>query len=156
MKRIVQIVIVCILLVGIAFADSIYVLCSPEDMLNVRVNPSIRSEAIGGLYCGDSVETDGKIRKDKWGNKWIHIINIPCEVDEAWISTTYIQDTPVVVNEAIAVVTARGRRTAIRRSPNGKVIKWAKRGDELVVVAYSQEWVLTTKGYIKADCVEIN
>lgn len=154
MKRFVTILLIVLtMLTSVGMADAYYILCNPSDYINARISPSKKSDSVGMLYCGTEIESDGEIRKDKAGNKWLHIINAPFEVDDAWVCLTYAQETPITIEKLTAIVVSNGR-TAIRKSPGGKRTKWVNNGDELKVLAYSSDWVLTTKGYVAYECLE--
>lgn len=155
MKRIVSVLVTLVvafsLFVGVANADRMYVLCRPNDYVNVRSLPSTKSQAMGILDCGDYVETDGVSRKDKQGRKWIQVYGFE---GEAWICAMYLQESPVEIEKCTCYIVGKGK-TALRRSPNGKRIKWLKNGTELTVLAMSDEWVLTTVGYVKREYVDV-
>ncbi len=143
-------------LVGTVFAEDYtgYILCKPDDYVNVRMNPSSDSIVVGRFDCGDSFETDGKTKKDKKGKTWLHVINAHLEVGEAWVCSAYVQESPIIIETAMVTVVSKGR-TAIRRIPNGKVNKWVHNCDDLKIFARSSEWALTSRGYISMECVEV-
>lgn len=152
--RFLTLVLTLVIVCASACADTVYALCRPGDIVHVREYPSSRSTECGRLDCGDAVETDWKTRKDKHGGKWLHVIGFE---GDAWVSARYLSSSPVIIadGDCYAYVCANGR-TALRRAPNGKRTKWLKTGTELRVLAYTDEWVLTTRGYVKADCVEVD
>lgn len=129
------------------------ILCKPTDSVNARISPSTKSHVEGRYECGDEIETDGVVKTDKQGRKWIHVIDAPFESGEVWVCSMYVQDSPVTVEKCHAYVCANGR-TALRRSPNGKRTKWLSNGTSLTVLAYSDEWALTTIGYVSMSCIE--
>lgn len=151
MKRIAMIVIIMLVVSAYAFADDMYILCRPDDYVNVRAFPSTNAETVGQLDCGDHVETDGTTRRDRKGRTWFKVLNFE---GDAWVCSMYLQETPVVVATVQGYVSARGR-TAVRRSPGGKRIKWLRCGDEITIYAMSDEWALTTKGYIMTEMIDI-
>ena len=153
-KYIILLLIAFILIPTIACGEEMFVICKPDDYVNVRMSPYSNSAVVGRFECGDSFETDGKTKTDKKGRKWLHIINASLESSEAWICNSYVQSTQVTVERAKATVVAKGR-TAVRKAPNGKVRKWVKNGSILKVLAYSDEWALTTNGYISLSCIEV-
>ena len=83
-----------------------------------------------------------------------HSVIYGFESGEAWVCAMYLQDTPVQVESCNGYVVSRGR-TALRRSPNGKRIKWLNNGDELDILAMSEEWVLTTRGYVRREYLDV-
>ena len=155
MKRIVPILIIVLVVISSvsAFADECYILCNPSDYINIRMTPSSNGVVVGRFDCGDSFETDWKTRKDKKGKTWVHVINMHLESTDAWVCKNFVQETPVVIGTDYITVDKNGR-TAVRKYPNGKVRKWVENGDELRMLARSDEWAFTTYGYIRLDCVE--
>ena len=153
MKRIVPILLIILCVVTTAQADIMYVLCRPDDHVNMRFSASTKSEIVGYLDCGDEVETDGVVKKDNKGRKWIHIVSPCVESGDSWVCSMYLQESRVTIQKCSAYVIAKGR-TALRRSPNGKRIKWLENGDEVSIIAMSNEWALTSKGYVKMDYLE--
>ena len=157
MKRIVPVLVAVVMLIGSAFAETgsqqMYVLCRPDDYVNARYSPSTKSDVMGRLCCGETVSTDGETKIDKQGRKWIKIYGF--ESGEAWVCAMYLQHTPITVEQCTGYVVAKGR-TALRRSPNGKRIKWLENGDEISILAMSDEWALTTRGYVKRECLDVN
>lgn len=154
MKRFVLFFVLMLVFVCVsASADVAYVLCKPSDYVNVREHPSSRSKQAGILDCGDEVRTEWETKKDNHGGTWIRVYGFE---GDAWVSARYLSDTPVTIADADchAYVSANGR-TAIRRAPNGKRTAWVKNGDELNVLVIGDEWILTTMGYVKAECVEV-
>ena len=151
-KRILIVLLLLMFLLPTAFADECYVLCKPSAYVNARISPSAKSEAIGRFDCGDSIETDWVTKKDKNGNRWVHVIGT-LESD-AWISESFIQDSPVIIENAKATVVANGR-TAVRDKPNGKRNKWVNNGSDITIFAYSNEWAITKNGYISMECIEV-
>ena len=152
MKKIVAIVFALLILVSTAYADTMYVLCKPGDYVNARMTPSTKGQVMGRLECGDEVETDRVTKKDKKGRTWVQIYGF--EAGTAWVCAMYLQETPIEKEKCYGYVVAYGR-TALRRSPNGKRIKWLNNGDELDILAMSEEWVLTTMGYVRREYLDI-
>lgn len=156
MKRILKVLlstaVALFILIGASSADEMYVLCRPNDYVNVREFPSTKGAQAGRLECGDSIDTDGITKKDKQGRTWVQVYG-GFEGD-AWICAMYLQDSPVVVCKCTGYVSSKGR-VALRRSPNGKRIKWLKNGTELSILAMSDDWVLTTTGYVKREYLDV-
>ena len=145
---------VLIVLMSFATAENLYVLCNPKDYVNVRMTPSTNGIVVGRFDCGDEFETDGEVKRDKKGRLWVHVVNAHLESTDAWLMKFYAQETPITIETATATIVSNAR-TAVRVNPNGRRRKWAKNGDDFKVLAYSEEWVLTTAGYIAYDCVEV-
>ena len=153
MRKLLTTVAIILLLVMVATASGETILCSPDDRVHARAYPSTKSSEEGWYECGDEIETDGVVKKDKQGRDWVHVINAPFETAEVWVCAMYVQSSPVVVETRDAYVCSNGR-TAVRRAPKGKRTKWVQNGDRLTVLAYSDEWALTTIGYISMECIE--
>ena len=155
MKRLVPlflaIVLAFSLFFGFANADYMYVLCRPNDYVNVRSLPTTKGDLAGILDCGDCVETTGVTKKDKNGRTWYEVCGFE---GEAWVCAMYLQNSKIEIGKCTGYVASLGR-TALRRSPNGKRIKWLKNGAEVTILAMSEEWALTTGGYVKRECLDV-
>lgn len=133
-----------------AKADGYFILCNPGSYLNARSKPNKHSSLIGYLYCGDYVETDGQEK-----GEYIHCTNLTFETDEGWIYAGYLVDEEPEIREFTATVVASGR-VACRNNVGGKRIRWLKPGTVVTVYAYSEEWCVTNRGYIRTEYLEIN
>lgn len=156
MKKFLALTLALLMFYGIAYSNdeyTVYAFCNPKDRVNARMSPSKKSQIVGTYDCGDAIYTDGVTQKDSRGGTWLHVW-CSFEVGEAWISKRYVSDTIVSIGSCIATIVKN--KTALRRAPGGQRIKWLKKGDELNVLCYSDDWVLTKQGYIKADCCEVN
>ena len=151
--RFVPILIALLIFVSSAIADTMYAFCRPGDYVKVREMPSSKSRTVGQLDCGDPVETDGETRRDKQGRKWTLVYGF--ESGEAWVCSMYLQNSPIEQERCTCHIVSNGR-TAMRRSPGGKVVKWYGNGAEFTVLAMSSEWVLTKAGYIDRNCVDVS
>ena len=150
-KLLIATFLVLLIMVGTATGETI--LCKPNDNVNARRSPSTSAVIEGRFECGDEIETDGKVQTDNRGRKWVHVIGCKFEVSDVWVCASYVQDSDVTVETCNAYVSAKGR-TALRKVPNGKRIKWLDNGKELTVLAYSDEWALTTIGYVSMECLD--
>ena len=120
--------------------ETVWVICQPDSMVNIRRNPSGRSEIVGFADPGDSFTTDGLTRRG-----FLHVY-ASIEGGEGWISTGYIvNDEPIRANER-RVIEGRGRVKA-RRTVNGKRRCWLKPGDEVTVYFFA-EWCVTSAGFV--------
>ena len=151
MRKLIAVIVMLLIMVTTASGESI--LCKPNDSVNARRSPSTKANVEGRFECGDVIETDGKVEIDNRGRKWIHVIDGTFETSDVWVCAMYVQDSTVTVEKRLAYVSANGR-TALRRSPDGKRIKWLENGKELTVLAYSDEWALTTIGYVSMACLD--
>ena len=121
--------------------EEVWVLCEPDGLVNIRSRAGGR--VVADARCGDVMWTDNKSR-----NGFLHVTELNAEVDEGWISGRYIvYDQPHEVNEQ-RTVTGDGR-VACRKWIGGKIIRWAMPGDTVTVYWASQEWAVTSSGYIR-------
>lgn len=115
-------------------------MCQPGSSINIRKNPSGRSEVVGFAEPGDAFQTDGKRR---WG--FLHVY-APIEGGEGWISLGYIvHDQPIRANE-VRTIEANGKVKA-RKTINGRRRRWLHPGDEVTVYYYA-EWCVTDAGFV--------
>ena len=127
-----------------------FVLCNPGTVLNARLSPNKHASLIGYFMCSDPVTIDERER-----NGFLHCPELSFEVDEGWIAKGYIVKDEPVVKETSATVVASGR-VACRNKVGGKRIRWLKPGTVVTVYAYSEEWCVTNRGYIRTEYLEIN
>lgn len=125
-----------------------YVVCQPNDYINVRHEPSKKSEVVGYCMPGDWIRTDGKEK-----NKFLHVFGIG-EYGEGWIHTGYIvYDQPEKLNKYAEVI-CKGRLAA-RKCINGDRRKWLKKGAKIQVYLYTNEWCVTNSGFVKTKYIEL-
>lgn len=134
-----------------AIADEykVFILCNPKTPVIVRKTPSKGASETGRLDFGDDVWTDGKKK-----NGYLHVIGIT-EAGEGWVfAGNTITDQPEKLTRAWANVAATGRVMTYRWI-NGKRNGWVKIGSEVKVYAISEEWAVTSKGYIRTKYLEV-
>lgn len=152
MKRIVCFIVVLTVISGLftAVADEykVFIFCNPKTCVNIRKTPRKGSEETGRLDFGDWVITDGQKK-----NGYLHVYGVT-EAGEGWIFAGYIiEDQPVRI-KAYGTVSASGRVMTYRWI-KGKKNGWVNIGDDLTVVAISEEWAVTNKGYIRTKYLDI-
>lgn len=124
-----------------------YIMCQPNDYINVRLRPTTKSESCGRYITGDSFYTDGHKQ-----NGFLHA-EVSLEVSDAWIYSGYVvYDEPVYVGRPYTV-TANGRVSA-RKYINGPRRCWVKKNSTVTVYYMSSEWSLTNKGYIQTKYLQ--
>ncbi len=131
-----------------------WALCKPGDRVNLRMKPDKDSREVGWLECGDSFQTDGTNR-----NGWIRVLDAgECE---CWIYSGYVvTEEPEVVGENYVCVSRN--RVACRRWVDGPQIRingrlsWLKNGSCVSVFYIAGEWAVTSRGYIKAEWLEVD
>ena len=121
-----------------------WVMCKPEDYVNIRKSPSKRSELTGYAVSGYCLETDW-VEK----NGYLHVLGVT-EYGEGWVSEGYVVFTePRVIDRKMTVV--GGGRVAVRKGVDGKRIGWVRPGQEILVYYMDSEWAITSRGFIRAD-----
>jgi len=127
-----------------------YVLCTPNDYVNVRPSPSTKGESLGYLYCGYKVYLDGKSR-----NGFLHCVNMSLERDNGWVYKGYIvYDEPEFLNQSATIV-SKGRLAA-RKYIDGKRTRWLKPMATLKVYYWTDEWAITNCGYVRSQYLELD
>lgn len=140
MKRFL-LVLLCLLIVCFsALADTVYVLCQPDSFVNVRAFPKTSAEVVGYAELGWQLETAG-VRKNGFEK-------VSGYEGDAWIYAGFLSDYPVTIMTFDTQIVSKGR-VACRRAINGTRRKWLKDGAEVTVYAFSDEWSITNRGFIK-------
>jgi hypothetical protein len=130
-----------------------YAICKPGSHVNIHMTPSEDGVETGYLECGDSFQTDAN-DKDGW---------IPCygAGEGGWVYVGYVSTEPVrEVGEQYVCVAKK--QVACRRWCNGPQIKvnnrkqWLKNGQNVDVFCIGGEWAVTSKGYIRAEWLEVD
>ena len=155
MRAKVRVVLLVLILLAVAISslaeDDLYtawVLCQPDDYINVRMNPSRRSQIVGYADAGDSILVDGTKR-----NGYYKCYGIG-EMGEGWIFKGYVVfDQPERIS-CTAVVVSRWKLAA-RKYIKGKVRKWLHNMDEVRVYWTSLDWTVTNVGFVKTEYLEM-
>lgn len=127
-----------------------YVICTPGDYVNIRPRPNKKGDEIGRFEPGEVVYLDG-VRK----GEYLHCVGLRLEDTEGWVHMGYVlYDPPEEIGRPGRIV-AKGR-VAARKNVNGRRTRWLKPGTELTVHYWSNEWCLTSKGYVQSQFVEID
>ena len=151
MKKIISIILVLITLFSFAFAEeAMYVICMPNDRVNIRLGASRTSSSIGWLEMGDIVYYDGTTK-----NGYRHCVGLGVEAGEGWVHKGYLVDEPVeYVNQDATIVSKS--RLAARKNVNGKRTRWLKPGGTVKIYCWTNEWALTNCGYVQTAYLELN
>ena len=123
-----------------------WVLCQPEDYVNIRKTPSRHGEICGWATSGMRFETDWQER-----NGFLHLVGVS-EYGEAWISEGYIVFVEPKTTDREMVITGKGR-VAARKTIDGQRRKWLKPGDTVTVYRISDEWAITSAGFVRSDYI---
>ena len=122
-----------------------WVICQPGDYVNARMWPSRKQDGIGMLETGYKIELDGETK-----NGFAHC-EFGLETGDGWVYSGYIVfDEPVWKDGAWYEVESRGR-VAARKYIGGPRRCWVQPGDEVQVFWWSQEWCVTTRGFIRSE-----
>lgn len=129
-----------------------WIMCKPGSQVNVRHNPSKKSETVGYLEAGDWFETDGESK-----NGFIRCFDIG-EWGEGWVYCGYVvTEEPVQVNEQY--VCAAVKRVACRKWMGGPQVDgqaWLNNGSNVQVFYMADGWAITNRGYIKTEWLDAN
>ena len=155
MRTKVRIVLLVLLLLTIAVSSlgenelfSAWIICQTGDYINVRMNPSRKSQIVGYADAGDSILVDGTEK-----NGYLKCYGIG-DMGEGWIHSGYvIYEEPERVG-CTAVVVSRGKLAA-RKHINGKVRKWLHNMDQIKVYWISSDWCVTNEGFIRTEFLEM-
>lgn len=151
----VALIVIVVLLMSICYIAGAeetpkFILCSPrtDNHVAIRRSPRKGAEETGRLDCGDQIITDGKTR-----NGYVHIIGMT-EYGDGWVHKGYVVDDKPVIERCMATIAAKGRVKA-RRFIGGKKNCWLDVGDDVRVLARSEEWAVTNKGYVMTKYLEV-
>ena len=125
-----------------------WVFCN--DILLVREGPKKTYMATGELDPGTMVWTDGKIR-----NGYCHLVNLANESGDGWVKNVYLTDEEPLQIDREARVISKGRLAA-RRTVNGELRKWLKPDSTVTVYWITDEWAVTSQGYVMLKYLEFN
>lgn len=154
MHKVITVIIILLIVSACYLAGAeektMFVLCDPkpENRLCVRRFPKKGAEETGYLTCGDKILTDGKTR-----NGFVHILGVT-EDGEGWVHKGYLVEDKPVIEECRASIAANGRVKA-RRYIGGSKASWLDVLTEVTVYALSEEWAVTSRGYIRTEFLEV-
>lgn len=129
---------------------TLFVLCDPKptNHVAIRRKPKKGAEETGRLECGDRVLTDGRMK-----NGYIHILGMT-EDGEGWVHKGYLVDDRPIIEKCNATIAASGRVMSYNRV-SGKKLGWIEVCTDVRVYARSEEWAVTSRGYIRTKHLEI-
>jgi hypothetical protein len=139
-KRFIAVLLLAVLLISGAAADSVFVLCQPNSFVYVREFPKQGAEVAGRVELGGELETDGR-RK----NGYVHVLDFE---GGAWINAGFVTTSPVEIRTIETEVNSTGR-VACRRSIKGTRRKWLSNGQKVVIYAFDGDWAVTNQGFIR-------
>ena len=130
--------------------EQAYIICMPNDRVNIRLGPSRTSSSEGWCEAGDIVYLDGKFK-----HGYAHCVGLGVEAGEGWIHKGYIvYEEPEYVNCSATIVSKS--RLAARKYVGGKRTRWLKAGAQLKVYYWTESWSLTNCGYVQSKFLELN
>lgn len=147
---------IALLLLALIFATTCYaekiteawVLCQPNSYINVRPFPKKDTERSGYLMSGDRIFIDGTEKRG-----YMHVYGIT-EAGEGWVFKGYIVYSEPYEDGHRYPIHAKGR-VAARRTVGGTRRKWLHDGDILTVYMVSDEWCLTSQGFVKTEFIDL-
>lgn len=140
----------CVCYIAGAEEETKYILCNPKptNHVSIRRSPKKGAEETGRLDCGDDIITDGKTR-----NGYLHILGYT-EDGEGWVHLGYVVDDKPIIEKCNGTIAANGRVMSWRRVGSGKN-EWLDVCDQVKIYARSEEWAVTSKGYIRTKYLEV-
>jgi hypothetical protein len=131
---------------------TVWAMCKPGSQVNVRRTPSKKGQEVGYLDAGDSFLTDGTSK-----NGFIRCYGIG-EYGEGWVYAGYVatEEPDNVMEQYVCVSNAR---VACRRWMNGPKVDrspWLSNGSNVIVFSIADGWACTSRGYIRAEYLEVD
>jgi hypothetical protein len=128
-----------------------WILCKPGAQVNIRARADKDSRCVGFLEAGDDFRTDGLTK-----NGFVHALGVG-DAGEGWIYLGFVvTDQPEAVFETYVCVAKK--RAACRRWCGGPQISgktgWIYNGSNVQVFLRSDEWCVTSRGYIQTAWLE--
>ena len=154
MFRKVRTILLLLLMMAIAVSSlaesepyEVWVICQPNDYVNVRMSPSRKSEVVGYADSGDSIWIDGTKK-----NGYLKVYGIG-EMGVGWIHKGYVVDNKPERVSCTGIVVSRGKLAA-RRYIQGKVRKWLHNMDKVKVYWITDDWCVTSMGFVKTEYLD--
>lgn len=149
MRKLIVWAIIILTLFGCATAEEeAWVLCTPGSSVNVRKSPTRHSESISRLEAGDYVELTGK-KRGRW-----YQCDVMCEAGMGWVRGDYLVfDKPTIYLKPLKCVTTV-KQVWARYSIRGNKCAKLKMGTEVRVFVMSEEWSVTSHGFIMTKFLE--
>ena len=155
-RRLIALILVLALIFAIpivSFAEEEYeeawVLCQPDSWVNSRRFPKKDGEVNAHLFPGTKIFIDGKQKRG-----YIHAVGIMSEDGDGWVSKGFIVYSEPRQDGHVYQIRTTGR-VACRRSIGGTRRRWLYDGDILTVYMVSDEWCLTSEGFVKTEFIDL-
>ena len=125
-----------------------WIICKPDSYVKVRRSPSRKAMELGRMELGDEVTLTGRVK-----NGYAECTGLAFEEDTGWIHAGYIvEDEPEIIGEIYRH--CGNGRTALRKWVNGPRRAWATAETTFKVYAMTDEWALTSRGFIRTQYIE--
>ena len=152
-KRVTAFLIALMMLPAIAMADEpetyqVWILCQPDSYVMIRSSPRKKNNVEAWAYAGDSLWTDGKERSG-----FLHVYG-NFEAGEGWVKSCYVTEYEPEIYETGKTYRVNVKQVNCRKTIGGKRRGWLKRGAEVRVWLWSDEWCVTNYGYIQTQYLE--
>lgn len=126
-----------------------WVLCQPDSYVTIRNGPGKNYSEEGRGYAGDNFYSDG-IRK----GRYIHMVRVPNELGEGWISERYLTTSEPEVYTQPETRTVKAKELNCRTCIGGSRRCVLKRGAEVKVYLMADDWSVTNRGYIQTKYLD--
>lgn len=126
-----------------------WVLCQPDSYVTIRSGPGKNYQGEGRAYAGDNFFSDG-VKK----GSYIHMVNVPNELGEGWISDKYLTVFEPEVYEESEIRTVNVKTLNCRTCIGGSRRGVLKKGAQVKVYLMSDDWSVTNKGYIQSKFLD--
>ena len=123
-----------------------WVICQPDDYINIREKPGRRGQVSGWATGGMKLTTDGERR-----GEWLHVTGVT-ENGDGWIHIGYVVWSEPIRIDREYIICSSGR-VAARKTIDGKRRAWLRENDVVNVVWWTKEWCLTDRGFIRSEFV---
>ena len=134
-----------------ARAEDFYVLCRPGGEVNIRAKPKLNSRIVACASFGD------RLTGDKEQNGFVHVTGLAAEEDSGWIyKGLLVKDQPIVSKGTAQIMKADAVMCRKYADRSSKAVKKYKAGENVKVLAISEEWCVTEKGYIMTEFLTLN
>lgn len=130
-------------------SETVWILCQPDSYVTIRSGPWKKSSEAGRAYAGDDFQTDGRKK-----GQYLHMVHVPNELGEGWISLQYVTYTQPEIYEQGETFTVNVKKVNCRMCIGGRRRGTMKRGAEVTVYLMSADWAVTNKGYIQSKYLD--
>lgn len=123
-----------------------WIICQPNDYINVREKAKKKSDVIGRMDPGDWIMTDGEKK-----NGFMHVYG-GFEQPDAWIFAGYVTTEEPEWKDRDGEIDSK-YRVACRKWMDGPRRRWVRDGDRVHVYWQTGTWSVTNRGFIKTEYI---